>query len=504
MRHFLGIDRERLAMVLPVVLLGCRAAPPSPSSPPSFLVIDIDSMRFDRMDEARREATPALHSLMDRGVVFEAASSSSGWTAPSLATLLLGSFPTMELTQARGAQAWAPSLEGSPTLPEVLGYYGYETAAFWGGEGDGLLRGSNAIFDHSQGLGRPASYDLPVSTWLEQRGEAPFFAFVHNLDLHRPGPPRLDQSPGASPEPACVQRVFGPLARQRRDTLAGEELVSFHTERYDCALRCYDRSVARILATLEDTGLAQRTVVVLTSNHGELLGEHDTLGHELLYEPVLHIPLVIANPSSPVPRRERALVELQDLAPTILDWAGATLPQQMTGRSLLPMLAGDGEVEAPGASFALTNRGNASVRRGSHKLIRADDSLTNGPTMTRWAQDPRVGAWTELYALDSDPGELTDLSADQAALAAELDALLGTWIEARYAESARPPRPMDAALERTLKEQGYWDAVRTPSGGPPPDGARRPPPPEGRDALPHTPEPRPKRPGPPAGSTTPP
>ncbi len=502
MRSFAPSPNARSCVGLASLLLaiGCEPAPdPSPApaaaSAPSFLVIDIDSMRYDRLDESRRADTPALHSLVDRGVVFDAAYSSSGWTAPSLATLLLGAFPTMERRRAGGMHAWSPSIAGGTTLPEVLGYYGYDTAAFWGGEGDGLLAGSSAIFGSSQGMmfEGSTSYDRGVTAWLEARTDTPFFAFVHNLDLHRPGPPRLQALPGeqAQPEPACVQELFGPLARQKRENQTSDENVQYQIERYDCALICYDRSIARIMATLEATGLDERTVVVLTSNHGELLREHDTYGHELLYDPVLHIPFVVVDPGGPGPRRETAVVELQDLAPTMLAWAGATVPREMDGRDLRPLLRQTGQVEPPAALYALTNRGNASIQRGDHKLIRADDSLRNGPTMFRWAEDQPIGSWHELYDLAADPGELTDLTAEQPALVDELDVLLGAWIEPRYSEGPGDPQAMDADLERALKERGYWDAVTEPGAGrkpPPPGAGKKPPPPgDGKKPPPHGP-----------------
>lgn len=474
------------------LISGCQGqdkAPQSrdktPGTLPNFIVFDIDSMRLDRLDESRRADTPALHSLVDRGVVFDAAYSSSGWTAPSLATLLLGAFPILERKHAGRGRAWFPTIQGVPTLPEVLGYYGYDTTAFWGGDGDGLLVGSSEIFgtSHKWARDHTASYDRDITTWLEQSAEPPFFALVHNLDLHRPGPPRMHDpsGPGAEPQPDCVPEAFGPQARQRTIDLGPEESVQHLIERYDCALICYDLSVARVLAALEATGLAGNTVVVLTSNHGELLREHDVFGHELLYEPVLHIPFVVVDPQDPEPRHVSEPVELQDLAPTLLSWAGATVPREMDGRSLLPLLNRSGPIEPLTEQFALTNRGNAAIRAEGYKLIRADDSLVDGPNLHALSERPRSGAWIELYDLEADPDELVDLAAERPELASELDARLGAWVEPRYAERGQPPSAMDGDLERALKERGYWETVAEPGAErkPPPPGAEREPPPPG-------------------------
>jgi arylsulfatase len=463
--------RRTCATLLPLLCLACGSADQvaPPELPPNFLVFDIDSMRYDRLDASRRAQTPSLHGLVDRGVVFDAAYASSGWTAPALATLLLGGFPPLEHVTVADGRAWAPTVRGLPTLPEVLGYYGYHTAAFWGGTGKGILSDSGRGFEHSESWSEQGgtSYDLDVTTWLRQQAEPPFFAFVHNIDLHHPRPPMGPPPPGASitPPPHCMLELFGDQARRRLASQDPLEKARLQAERYDCGLLYYDRSIGRILGALDSAGFAHNTVIVVTSNHGELLLEHNVVGHELLYDPVLHIPLVVVDPRQAESRRVSQPVELQDIAPTLLSWAGATVPREMQGRSLVPLLEQSGTIPDLTALFALSNRGNAAIRSDGFKLIHADDSLPDGGTKFTFSGQPRQGSWSELYDLQADPDELVDLSAARPDLTAELSARLEAWVSPRYAESDQPLPAMDQALERELKERGYWEAVAEPDGG---------------------------------------
>lgn len=436
-------------------------------APPNFLVFDIDSMRYDRFDEARRADSPSLHGLADRGVFFEAAYASSGWTAPALATVLVGGFPPFEQVTVRESRAWTPTVRDIPTLPEVLGYYGYQTAAFWGGTGKGILSDSGRGFDRSEGWSEQGgnSYSSDVIAWLEHHAEPPFFALVHNVDLHHPRPPMGPPIPGSKAPPDCMYQLFGDAARQRLASGDPVEKGRLHAERYDCGLVQYDWAVGKILAALEGTDFVDNTVVVVTSNHGELLLEHGVVGHELLYDQVLHIPLVIFDPRQPEPRRVSTPVELQDIAPTLLSWAEATVPQQMGGRSLLPLLQQTGELPPLTELFAMSNRGNAAIRKDGYKLIRADNSLPDGDTKFTVSGQQREGSWLELYDLRADPDELVDLSEALPDQARDLSARLETWVAARFRETDKAPRAMDRALERELKERGYWDVVAEPAGG---------------------------------------
>jgi arylsulfatase A-like enzyme len=471
-----------MALLLALGPAACTTPEPAPATSPeptpveaaltpNILLFDIDSMRSDRLDQdSRRSVAPTLHALADRGVVFEAAYTPSGWTAPALAALLVGRFPPMEPSLAGHTKVWSPTTTGVPTLPEVLGYYGYQTAAFWGGTTWGVLSKSNQGFDHSTKWSPEVagSQHSDVTAWLEQQARPPFFAMVHNVDLHRPLP-RIGTSPSQAQVdalPPCLVRDLGKAAQYLSSRESAEEGAHSMARRYDCGLKHYDTSVARILAALEASGFAETTIVVITSNHGELLLEHGMVGHELLYEPILHIPLVIFDPRNPQPHRVAGLVTLQDLAPTLLTMAGAVVPREMQGRSLLPLLEQSGTIPPLDELYALTNMGNAAIRSGQHKLIRGDDSLTEGRTKYTWSGRPREGEWSELFDLQADPDELVDLTHELPELAAELEARLTAWQTELYVPSDLPLGPMDAALEAALKEGGYWDAVVAPEGDP--------------------------------------
>jgi arylsulfatase A-like enzyme len=457
------------SLLLATMVLGCQRRDPPPALPPNIVIFDIDSMRADRLEEPSRAVAPTLHDLADRAAVFDAAYAPSGWTAPSLATLLVGRFPPLQPVSAGERYAWTPTIDDLLTLPQVLGYYGFQTAVFWGGTSQGILSNSDRGFGYSTQWRqeRSSSYSDDVVQWLQLAAEPPFFALIHNIDLHRPMP-RLGPTPSQealAAIPRCVERDLGEVARQRSAWQSAEAGVRPITHSYDCGLSYYDGAMASILGAIETAGFSENTVIVVTSNHGELLLEHDVVGHELLYDPVVHVPLLVFDPRDPTPRHVEDPVQLQDLAPTLLAMVGAVIPQQMHGRSLVPLLHGTGPMAPLAELCALTNMGNAAIRRGRFELIRGDDSLGETLSKVTWSGQRRRGAWTELYDLQEDPAEAVDLYRARPDLADELEADLIAWQAQRYVRTEQPVQPIDPALEQALKERGYWEAVAAPNGG---------------------------------------
>jgi hypothetical protein len=288
---------------------------------------------------------------------------------------------------------------------------------------------------------------------------------------------------------------------------------------YDANLRRYDRRVGRLLATLRRTGLDRRTVVVLVSNHGEDLFLHAYADHGQLYDTVLRIPLVIADPAAPDPGRVvSAVVQSVDVAPTILARAGAAPAVRMVGQSLLPHL-GLAEGRVPDRPvFSLTDGCNASLRTNGWKLLVRDDdprvdwhglveaggveapervdlrtfldahtvtdltlpSCADDPTVRRnagaqpmatggiTASSVRSGLYVELFDLAADPRESVNLARQRPEVAVPLVRDLLVWLAARRAAGDAAARePLTDAQVRRLREQGYWGFVQ-----PPPDASR--------------------------------
>jgi arylsulfatase A-like enzyme len=487
---------------LAMTLGGCEAdAPPPPALPasiverPNFLVIVPDSMRADRVN-ARRDGAPvapAIDTLAERGAVFEQAVAQAGWTMPALATLLTGRYPVLPTADATMLGWMGPG----PTFAEVLAIYDYDTYAFLGANAGQMERTVGSRFERI--VGAPSEEEprpgvgLELDAWLRSGPEEPWLAFVHDVDLQFVA--SLDE---LADQPELAQRcrhmtgnredkstlAIGELARCLRDgkdkgqpkeaRQAGEGPGERVRAAYDQALGRYDRGIGRAMAALDETGLSERTVVILTSPHGHHLGENGRFQHGTLNEPDLRIPLLWVDPSAPQPgQRVPQLVQQIDLAPSILARAGATREASMVGQSLLPLLGlaqGDFLVQP---AFHVNDQRNMALRDGAHKLIRFHPG-SGGPRTGRRGET-QVGYL--LFDLEDDPLERNDLAkGDPSSVAPTLRERLDGFVAERLRESAEAlPQATegdDPALREHLRDHGYWHHVQEGAPTQPDEGAR--------------------------------
>jgi choline-sulfatase len=438
-----------------------QVSPSTEPARPNFVIIDIDSMRADSLPapDAPDNPTPALQRLVRQSVRFEHATSPSSWTFPALAGLLTGRYPPSFASMNPREQQLA---ELGTTLPEILRLYGYHNAVAWGETAPVTYPAFGRGFDRTLHGPRPGADPAPLEAFLRDPPE-PFFLLVHDMDLHRPVPPPQEklQLPSGEDRALPCQSLNDTWKRGQQDDQVGPLLAMRAVGTcYRGALEAYDDQLGALLAALERDDLDERTVVILTSNHGEELFEHPApvqgeprsdftlqLGHaELQYETVLRVPLLIRDPLVDAPHAIEQPVELLDLAPTILARADIPPPHDLVGQSLLPLMGlAEGSYEGREV-YTFANPRFATLRRGPHKLIHR--------------QQPGEPL-RQLFDLERDPGELDDLSAQQPALAAELGARLDAFIHERMAQGqATPKAPAGATLERELKERGYWEMVR--------------------------------------------
>lgn len=442
-----------------------RERPPEAGDRPNFLVIDIDSLRADRVDLERQgqPVAPRIRRLARTGTMFTQMISQAGWTLPGLASLLTGRYPVDPGVEQAGV-GWVEAKARS--LPEILGWYGYQTAVFWGGtissDFEEPSRGFAQV--HRLGEGPEPPYDAQVREWLVRDATEPFFLFVHNIDLHAPRPPIAARALHLFTRPVdgCAGRLqLSDVAGDLTPTLGAEEAMRHAAAHYDGSLHHYDTAVGAWLDVLNDSGLAARTVVILTSNHGEDLGEHGIVGHGLLFDTVLRVPLLVRDPAVPRAQEVDTLVQTVDLAPTILARAGVPVDQVMDGHSLLPLLglAGTAYPERPVVS--LVNRTNLSVRDRTTKLHFTTRGAP-GETVQGGRHVPvnQPVQHKELYDLVSDPGELHDLQATRPKDGAALDAVLTAWMaEMRTRVDGVRRIQVDDAQRKMLQERGYWEIV---------------------------------------------
>jgi arylsulfatase A-like enzyme len=309
-------------------------------------------------------------------------------------------------------------------------------------------------------------------------GRTPFFVWVHFMDPHGPYfPPqeyrdRFPVDDYRRPDDPAILPIggtnFGLGIVPAYQVVQGESSPAVYRARYDAEVRYVDDHVGAVVRALERRGLSDRTLVVLTADHGESLGEHGYyFAHGwYVYDDTLRVPLLLRGPGVPAGRRVKQSVSLVDLAPTVLDLLALPPSPAMEGTSLRSFLAGQATHRE---AFAQTyyGEGLAAYRSGTIKYVFKPSRAAGA----RPASDPPFPDATQewLYDLAADPGETRSLVDEQPAVAATMRLRLQEWLGEQQKRGrghvAEQPRqgsaPMrvlgDPQVERQLRALGYLD-----------------------------------------------
>ncbi|MDJ0850274.1 MAG: sulfatase [Myxococcota bacterium] len=441
-----------------VVALGCEVRPGSQPSAqerpgtgsPNVLIVVIDSLRRDRLGVYGhdRPTSPRIDALARSGVLYTAAVSTAPWTTPSVASLL-----TSRLPSSLGIRAKMALQESAELLPEILGRHGYATAAVISHSYIDAKRNFDQgfeVFDEAN-VKTPFSATSPGVTdhavALLRRSRRPFFLFVHYFDPHFP---YLEHPGFTMPADDALPAYRGPVSpglpwRSLRGLAKAGTLTTRDAAEllriYDSEVAFTDAQVGRLLDALEEEGIVEDTLVVLTSDHGEEFLDHDGVGHTFtLYDELISIPLIVRYPSATRPGLSQPRVDsepssLLDVLPTVLDVVGIAPEGPSAGTSLLQRRPADRPL------YSETYRGVAlrSVSSGGWKLI----------------EDRKAGT-RALYDLRDDASESRDLWADpaHAAVRSELEATLERWPAGGRASEGEPIEVSPEERER-LRALGY-------------------------------------------------
>ncbi len=424
------------------------AARPAAEPRPNVLLISLDTLRADHLSAYgyARDTSPFLARFAaERATLFEDCSAAATHTGPSHMTLLTSTPPSLHGAR-KGFEAALPL----PTLAESLHGAGYATAAFTENGplafARGFGRGFDSFFENKDGLvaGDFETILARGRSWLDAHGDRPFFLFLHTYQTHKPYTPPERYEAFFAEESAGSPEAPGSDVRAK--ALA-----------YDREIRYVDDLLRGFFAWLEERGLLESTVLVVTSDHGEAFLEHGTQGHRSLpYEEIARIPLLLAGPGIPAGRRVAAQAAHVDLMPTLLELTGTPVPASTWGRSLVPWLAAEmpsGSDPAPVFTEAWSlKRGfqppALSVRVGALKLV-------------RYRKLGRLHQ--EVYDLERDPDEQTPVVSEptRQRLAALLDAHEERMQRSRRefgageAPGAEPPGVLDPAREEMMRALGY-------------------------------------------------
>ena len=383
-------------------------APPSRTTGWSVLLITIDTLRADHLGlyGYRRRTSPNIDSLAREGTVFEAAYTFWPKTRGSFVMIHTGRTPSQN-----GYSRRSPVLQGfNPTIASVLKDAGYVTAAAVDNPNVaaqlGYARGFQSYLETWQDKTLKTKIDCARAITKEGKRflasatkEQPFFLWLHYVNPHAPyGPPPpydkmfLDSDAQAGPELPVVASFHGGVVRQL--AVPGQTHLGYYVAQYDGEIAAADREVGDVIAALKASAVRDRTLVIVTADHGESLGEHDYyFDHgEDLFDPCLRIPLVVVKPGSAAGARTRVLASTLDLMPTILDAAKVPYPPDLAGTSLLPFTTGR---EGTRTRLAAENE---------RDLIASFDRRFK--TVRTAPQDREHFA---LYDRETDPGETADV-----------------------------------------------------------------------------------------------
>lgn len=433
-----------------------RATSSTPGRQLSVILVSLDTLRADRLGAYghSRPTSPEFDAFADSAIFFEDCLAASAHTVSSHKAILSGRHPAAFLAAyseaggppvptrspfdyyARAFQGWV-----SPSLAVRLRRAGYRTAAFTDG---GYMRplygftdGFETYASRRLGLGRQREL---AEAWLEKHGESPFFLLVHCYDVHCPYDPPDEFLRRF--EPSCEGRLrFGktcPEGYFNKLDLTAEERE--HVRRhYDAGILHADHELGAFLAYLRRTGRFEDSVIIVTSDHGEALGERGGFfGHGRLGQNQLWVPLAIHVPGLG-PGVVRAPVAGVDIAPTVLELVGGKVPGGLDGWSLAglmravagstggprpspgPPAVGGPESRpdpglAPGAGGRLAKEFRARPRFAANTINPVRQALTHlrsfaviGEGRQKLILDAASDA-AELYDLAEDPEERLNLA----------------------------------------------------------------------------------------------
>jgi len=468
-RSMIGVIPSVAVSVLVLLLLGCgedpvepaqALAPPDSSRPLGAVVILLDTLRSDHLSSYgyERPTSPAIDELARRGALFETVASYSTWTLPGTVAVLAGDYPP---------RVFDEKLRMQRSLVEAFSKGGYRTAAFVEGGYVSRRWGMDRGFDEFSEERESGSAATTVAAtfnaarrWLAANGEEPFFLLIHTYEVHMPYTNRdfaggLDSGRvGPSYEMDFLERV------RAGEIELSEAEGKYIRALYDGDVRSADRHVGELMAFLGEIGIADRTVVAVTSDHGEEMGEEFALyigghGHSLR-DNLLLVPLVIDDPTRDFSeKRITAQVRSLDVLPTVAELLGVGVPEAIGGRSLVPLLDGD-EVEHRVAMSAENNRGarRVAMRDGRYKLIRVVDPESEAGKDWQALDVPP----TQLYDLLADPDEDVNLATERPRLARAMSNSVARWFNGLNpkADTAQPQVTDEKLLER-LRALGYVD-----------------------------------------------
>ncbi len=417
----------------------------------NVVLIGIDTWRADHVScfGYRRLTMPEVDDLASKGIVFLNSYSTTSWTLPSFLSILTSLYQSSHGVISSEYKLAASNV----TLAEILRNRGYRTAGFISGTYLKRTFGFDQGFDIYEESVTNAelikTYDditspritQLVTSWLRKNCAQPFFVFAHYWDPHFDYIPPAPFDTLFDPDyPGSVNAkgfMTNPAINPDMDPRDLYHIISL----YDGELRWTDLHIGKLVQTLDDLDVLDRTIIVLVGDHGEEFFEHGGKGHRnTLYNEVIHVPIIFWIPGGIYAKEVRSNTSTVDVMPTILDLLGIAPPTPIDGQSLVSSFSSRPDsLAAERPIYSELSDFLWAMIKGHFKII----------------FDSKTGNW-ELYDLARDPQETHNLASELPAVTQDLSRKLQAWITTQNRRKlARKRAIQDSQTRRQLKALGY-------------------------------------------------
>ena len=464
----------------------------------NILFFVCDTLRADRLSSYGyfRKTSPNIDTLANEGILFEKHYCSGISTGNAFTSIFTGLPAISHKYYATPARAFniARFDDTIPTLPEIIqSNTDYSTIAIdnlinFAGHMNQTARGFQFYLNPTRESGFPhpeyhaGEANEMLIPWLRQYGKKPFFAFVHYWDPHHtpysapgyrtrfqqehnrydglpikkanagyeyvPGWGRVEDmywgvsiSEKAQQVDAQVDGGFGGSVK------ADKTEKSISQDLYDCSIAYMDHQISEILSVLKQENILDNTIIIITADHGEGLGNHGVWGHGLLYEDTIHIPLIMWQPNVfKHKKRVKSFTQHVDLAPTIMDLIG--IPDSSVCRlgdrySWQKKGSGDVAVQMEGHTLIpLTTDQPAKIRDSAITEVRRgpkDPGFRSIIDEDNWKLIRKLNGDMQLYNLDNDPMEKINLATSEPSRLKDLSKKLDDWVQNHIRDTGIDP-----------------------------------------------------------------
>ncbi|MEK6775293.1 MAG: sulfatase [bacterium] len=432
-------------------MCGCGNKNAADHPPENLIIVLVDALRPDHLGVYgyKRNTSPHINEFASTAMVLDNAISQSGWTAPAIAAMFTSNYPAMSSNMG--------IKEGDRTLAQRLRENNFQTGAF---VTNPLLKrslGYDKGFDSYNLLlnedARPKWLRAPLLVdaalqWVGARNRnKPFFLYLHFMDVHDPywPPPPYNREYGKKYEGPVngIMVTYMQRMKERKPLyLSGEDLDHL-IDLYDGGIAYFDEQFGRLIQGLKTAGVFQNSIIVFTADHGDEFMEHGGVTHgQSVFDELIHVPLIVSGGVKRSGSRYSGLVEMIDLAPTLMEMLDIPFDYKVTGKSFLKQLNGKRPIKEIAFSEInrvqgyMTGRWFVSARTKSEKAI----------------YNVRTNSYL-YFNLLTDPAEAHPLSREQFQEAGRLEKVLQKWRKQYGSKEERADYDTDTM--NTLRSLGY-------------------------------------------------